>query len=107
MLRDQVIYSRRFRGASNVLSPTACTGIPVFAEDVRVGKLRVRPLATRGLARFETTEAQQRYEIESGERFIIGIYGHFQYEYPFTSNYNTIKYITYNKSRFPYSVSAW
>jgi hypothetical protein len=67
-LGDQVIYLRRFRGASNVLSPTTCTGIPVLAEDVRVGKLLVRPLATRGSARFESTEAQQRYELESGER---------------------------------------
>ena len=63
-----MIYLRRFRGASNVLSPTTCTGIAVFAEDVRVGKLLVRPLATRGSAPFDPTEAQQRYQIESGER---------------------------------------
>jgi hypothetical protein len=49
------------------LSPTTCTGIAVFAEDVRVGKLLVRPLATRGSARFEPTEAQQRYQIDDDD----------------------------------------
>ena len=48
---------------------TACTGIPVFAEDIRVAKLLVRPLETRVSSRASAGVArQQKYELESGER---------------------------------------
>ena len=66
---DQVVQVWRFRGAANVLTPTACTGIPVFAEDIRVAKLLVRPLETRVSSRASAGAArQQKYELESGER---------------------------------------
>ena len=52
-----------------MLSATACTGIPVFAEDIRVAKLAVRPMQTRVSARAtNVVGAATRYELESSER---------------------------------------
>ena len=66
---DQYVQVRRFRGTSNVLSATACTGIPVFAEDIRVAKLAVRPMQTRVSARAtNVVGAATCYELESSER---------------------------------------
>ena len=66
---DQYVQVCRFRGITNVLSATACTGIPVFAEDIRVAKLAVRPMQTRVSARAtNVVGAATRYELESSER---------------------------------------